>query len=214
MEPYLHQLLPPVLTCVVGKKLSAKSSEDHWALRDFAARLAGDVCTKHGRSYASLQSRITKTLVQALLDTERPLPTHYGAIVGLSTMGSHVLDVILMPNLEPYIHILAAELGKSSLSRVRKHEIARVYGAIMAATGQYLHKATDASTPMDIDNDHPVSANGATSSEDNKQAARMALALRQEVESTYSSLYEEFGDALVPNLRLDQSSDMLVSTTV
>ena len=34
---YLHQLLPGVLTCVVGKRLASGPAEDHWSLRDQAA---------------------------------------------------------------------------------------------------------------------------------------------------------------------------------
>ena len=40
VEPYLHQLLPAVLTCLVGKTLCADPAvDDHWTLRDTAAEL-------------------------------------------------------------------------------------------------------------------------------------------------------------------------------
>jgi transcription initiation factor TFIID subunit 6 len=34
VAPYLHQLLPPIVSCVVSRQLCARSDEDHWALRD------------------------------------------------------------------------------------------------------------------------------------------------------------------------------------
>ena len=33
LEPSLHQLMPAVLTCVVGKRLCSSPLEDHWRLR-------------------------------------------------------------------------------------------------------------------------------------------------------------------------------------
>ena len=33
LEPYLHQIMPAVLTCLVGKRLCANPLENHWALR-------------------------------------------------------------------------------------------------------------------------------------------------------------------------------------
>ena len=45
--PQLHELLPAVLTCVVGKRLCAKPVEDHWALRDVAAQIITWVCKRY-----------------------------------------------------------------------------------------------------------------------------------------------------------------------
>ena len=37
LEPYLHVVMPAVLTCLVGKRLCATPLENHWALRHYAA---------------------------------------------------------------------------------------------------------------------------------------------------------------------------------
>ncbi len=84
VEPYLHQLMPCILTCLVGKRLCGTPTEDHWTLRNFAAYLISTICKRYGNNYSTLQPRITKTLVRALLDPGKPLTTHYGAIVGIS----------------------------------------------------------------------------------------------------------------------------------
>ncbi len=89
VEPYLHQLMPPILTCLVGKRLCSSVSDDHWALRDYAASLVALVCKRFGFAYSDLQPRITKTLVAAFLDPNKPLTTHYGAIEGLSMSVPH-----------------------------------------------------------------------------------------------------------------------------
>ncbi|KAM3379078.1 hypothetical protein P3S68_011491 [Capsicum galapagoense] len=38
-EPYLHQSMSSVMTCLVEKRLGNKFSDNHWALRDFTEKL-------------------------------------------------------------------------------------------------------------------------------------------------------------------------------
>jgi len=78
LAPYIHQLIPAILTCVVGKRLCAEPLENHWKLRDYAAELVALVCEKFGPSYDTLQPRITKTLLGAFVNPARPRTTHYG----------------------------------------------------------------------------------------------------------------------------------------
>lgn len=41
----LHQLMPAVITCLVGKPLCADpATEDHWSLRELAAGIIGTIC--------------------------------------------------------------------------------------------------------------------------------------------------------------------------
>jgi hypothetical protein len=56
----LHQLMVPILTCLVNKRLFALPSEDHWSLRQFSAALVAYVCNHFGHSYPNVQPRITK----------------------------------------------------------------------------------------------------------------------------------------------------------
>ena len=71
-----HQLVPAVLTCVVGKRLcSDPATEDHWKLRDLSAGVVATVCRRFGASYPNLQPRITKALFEALADPSKPLAT-------------------------------------------------------------------------------------------------------------------------------------------
>lgn len=47
VEPYLHQLIPAILTCVVGKQLCADPlTDDHWSLREYSAQLVSYICDK------------------------------------------------------------------------------------------------------------------------------------------------------------------------
>jgi transcription initiation factor TFIID subunit 6 len=53
-EPYLHQLMPSILTCVVGRYNCGGPLEDHWSLRQYAAGLVGVICRYTTRLSLSL----------------------------------------------------------------------------------------------------------------------------------------------------------------
>ena len=42
----LHQLMPAVLTCLVGKRLCANALDDHWTLRHHAASLVRELLSR------------------------------------------------------------------------------------------------------------------------------------------------------------------------
>ncbi|OIR57457.1 MAG: transcription initiation factor TFIID subunit 6 [Amphiamblys sp. WSBS2006] len=108
VEPYLHQLLPSLLTCVVGKSLCEDvEREDHWALRRNAAELCAQICSKYGSTYETIVPRVTKTLSKGFHDREKPLTTHYGALYGLSCLSDAAVDRVVMPGIAGYVEWLA-----------------------------------------------------------------------------------------------------------
>ena len=91
LEKYLHELVPSIITCIVSKQLCPKPEVDnHWALRDFAARLMAQLCRMFSCPTNNIQSRITKTLCKALYNEKSALATHYGAVAGLAELGLEV----------------------------------------------------------------------------------------------------------------------------
>ncbi len=101
LEKYLHELVPAVTTCIVSKQLCLRPDVDnHWALRDFAARLMAQLCKSYSSSTNNIQTRTTKMFTHALQHEDSPLATHYGAIVGLSEMGSEVVKTFVLPILK------------------------------------------------------------------------------------------------------------------
>ncbi|KAJ3033998.1 hypothetical protein HK097_004652, partial [Rhizophlyctis rosea] len=101
VEPYLHQLIPPILTCIVAKRLSPSPSvDDHHSLRRYAANLIAYICTTYSAAYPSLQPRVTKTLLKAFLDSTKGLATHYGALCGLAGLGEQVVEALVRPGLK------------------------------------------------------------------------------------------------------------------
>jgi hypothetical protein len=102
IQLYLQQLMPTLLTCVVGKRLCERpEEEDHWALRDYAASLVKKVCERWP-DFTQMQTRITRTLIHAFLDVSKPITTHYGAAVALTALGPHVIQTLLLPNIPLY----------------------------------------------------------------------------------------------------------------
>ncbi|ORZ22416.1 hypothetical protein BCR42DRAFT_168002 [Absidia repens] len=76
--------------------------QDHWSTRDQAATLISSICHQYGKSYHTLQPRIAKALLRAFLDPTKPLTTQYGAIKGLSQLGTEVTRVLVVPNIKFY----------------------------------------------------------------------------------------------------------------
>ncbi|CAA3012000.1 transcription initiation factor TFIID subunit 6-like [Olea europaea subsp. europaea] len=136
IEPYLHQLMPSVMTCLVAKRLGNKFSDNHWDLRNFTANLVASICKRFGHVYHNLQPRVTRTLLHAFLDPSKALPQHYGAIQGLATLGPNVVRLLVLPNLDPYLRLLEPEMQlEKQKNEVKRHEAWLVYGALMRAAG-------------------------------------------------------------------------------
>ncbi|KAL7034203.1 hypothetical protein ACKWTF_007898 [Chironomus riparius] len=101
LEKYLHELIPSVSTCIVSKQLCQRPEVDnHWALRDFAAKLMAQICKNFNTSTNNLQTRVTRLFSTALQNDKVPLSSLYGAIEGLSELGHEVIKVFIIPRLK------------------------------------------------------------------------------------------------------------------
>mmetsp|Transcript_2878 Transcript_2878/g.5681 ORF Transcript_2878/g.5681 Transcript_2878/m.5681 type:complete len:497 (+) Transcript_2878:197-1687(+) len=141
LEPYLHSLMPSVLTCMVAKRLSKLPTEDHWALREFAACTLALICQRYGALYPAMQGRVSRTLVRAFLDPLRPLPTHFGAIAGLARLGPQVAAALVVPNVASYMALLDQHLAPEAVhqNQFKQHEAMQCRHALQLAVGCYLH---------------------------------------------------------------------------
>lgn len=101
MEKYLHELVPSVLTCLVNRQVCPRpEAEDHWSLRDLAAKILSRICKKYNNSVNNLQTRLTRMLSQALRNNTQGLAVHYGAIMGLVELGPEVVTSLVIPRLK------------------------------------------------------------------------------------------------------------------
>lgn len=140
IEPYLHQLMPSMITCIVAKRLGHRLSDNHWELRDFSANLVASVCRRFGHVYHNLQNRLTKTLIHAFLDPAKSLTQHYGAVQGISALGPSAIRLLLLPNLVTYMQLLEPELQlEKQKNEMKRKEAWRVYGALLCAAGKCLY---------------------------------------------------------------------------
>ncbi|KAK9084716.1 hypothetical protein Sjap_025127 [Stephania japonica] len=87
------------------------------------------------------EPRVTRTLLHALLDPTKALTQHYGAIQGLAALGSSVVRLLILPNLEPYLKLLEPEMIlEKQKNEMKRHEAWRVYGTLLCAAGQCMYE--------------------------------------------------------------------------
>ncbi|KAI3653385.1 hypothetical protein MP228_001332 [Amoeboaphelidium protococcarum] len=138
VEPYLHQLMPPILSLLISKRICEDPQENHWVLRDYAASLMAMICSKYSNSYQSLQPRVTRTLLRAFIDPIKSATTHYGAIIGLKLLGSEVIKTLVMPNVVAFMSRLNQRISEQSSDIVASEELERVKNALQSAVLSYL----------------------------------------------------------------------------
>lgn len=151
VEPYIHQMMPPILTCLVAKKSGDSSSSTplaHYDLRDLAASILGLLCDRHGAAYHTLRPRVTKTLLKAYLDNKKPLTTHYGAIIGLTKMGREVVRILILPNAGTYEHLLIPVL--QGTDDLKKAEATKCLEALRQALESVRGEELPDGMPVDI----------------------------------------------------------------
>lgn len=97
LDPYIHSLMPSILTLLLAKKLGGAPTSDTSeaaidflektnALRDFAASLLDYVLKKFPEVFKSLKPRVTRTLLKTFLDTNRVFGTYYGCLRGVTVL--------------------------------------------------------------------------------------------------------------------------------
>jgi transcription initiation factor TFIID subunit 6 len=114
VEPYISALVPPILTCLMGKSLGSPTDSlvDVTALRDLAASLISSVAKNHSRSSTTLQPRLARTLLKAFLDPNRSFGAHYGALLALHRIiGVEGIRQVILPNLKTYDTLLEEGLN-------------------------------------------------------------------------------------------------------
>lgn len=154
VEPYLHQVMPPLLSCLLGKRLCEDPErEDHWSLRDRCAHITAELCRKFGNTYATLVPRVTKTLARTLSDPAKPIVSHYGAVVGIAALGPHAVETLILPHLESHLAALsvetvgAAEEGVAAAATATPAEISKCRAALKTAAARWVQEAYSEQLP-------------------------------------------------------------------
>uniref|UniRef100_A0A7S1BT69 TAF6 C-terminal HEAT repeat domain-containing protein n=1 Tax=Corethron hystrix TaxID=216773 RepID=A0A7S1BT69_9STRA len=151
LEVYLDQILPPVLTCVVGARLGDLSGgDDHRTLRRVAAQTAVRVCEMFPQ-YRTLRSRVLLTLLRGIGAEEEGEEgklgapgTQYGSLVGVAAFGPLAVGANLLPGavgywrqLEGALEEVAKSLADKGSSQ-RGEDIMECQRALLEAIGMVL----------------------------------------------------------------------------
>lgn len=123
IEPYVAALIPPILTCLIGKRLGSGGGGGGdaaaYELRDLAASLLKAVCKRFGDSSHTLKPRLTRTCLKHFLDPAKPYGTHYGAIMGLAAVGGReAVRVLVLPNVRLFVEGVVKGDGGSEAEKV------------------------------------------------------------------------------------------------
>ncbi|CAL1526242.1 unnamed protein product [Lymnaea stagnalis] len=147
LDKYLHDLLPTVMTCVVSRQLCLRPDMDnHWALRDFAARLVAQICRNYSNNTNNIQARVTKKFSKAIQSENVALATQYGALAGLGELGPEVIKSCLLP----YICILGDRIKSvnegtalNSVDKIAAEHIKRQLLKYLPAVLKTFHNSTE-----------------------------------------------------------------------
>lgn len=97
IDPYLHQILPSLLTTVLGKRV--KTPE----IRKLGSETVKFVFDKFSKTYDTLGPRIVKSLTKAWLDPLKTQDTHYAALYTLSILSPNVVESVILKEKENYL---------------------------------------------------------------------------------------------------------------
>ncbi|KAF2024524.1 TAF-domain-containing protein [Setomelanomma holmii] len=175
LDPYIAYMVPPVLTCCIGKNLGSgtqqpsstassetlngnsssdyrSSSFNHFDLRGLAASILGRICQKGSSSNQGLKSRIARTCLKTFMDFQKPLATHYGALRALASItGPEGFQMLILPNLQLYNDdVLKASLEneatRSDAERVISCFIGSLKGLVHISPENMANGTTDLET--------------------------------------------------------------------
>lgn len=108
--PYIHQIVPAVLTVLVAKRITAGGFD----VRDHAASLLRKIVNDYGSQYTALRPRLTRTLLKGFMDVQRPLESQYGIVQGIQALGPAVIMAIIVTNLDAWLEPVSSRVQNES----------------------------------------------------------------------------------------------------
>ena len=120
VEKFLHDLIPSILSCLMNRYLCQRpESEDHWSVRDLAAKIVALICKKYSNSVNNIQTRVTRIFSQALGNTTQGLAVHYGAMMGFAELGQESVLACVVPRLKQEGELIkTAQVGVAGPTKV------------------------------------------------------------------------------------------------
>jgi len=141
LEKYLHELNPAIMTCIVSKQLCSRPDHDnHWALRDYAARIMGQVCKNYNTTCNQIQPKVCAIYCKCLYDDSMALSAKYGCVAGLYELGSEVVERFLTPRIKCEADRIEDILESDQVNSIDRTAAERLRGIIVKHTSQVIYK--------------------------------------------------------------------------
>lgn len=120
IEPYVHHLMPSVLTLLLAKRIGPKDQigNDSYSIRSKSASLLKKICDKYGDTYHTLKPRVTRTLLKGFMDPSKPAGALYGSIEGIKALGGEIVRVVILGNIKPWYDGVKNRLKEDDLEMV------------------------------------------------------------------------------------------------
>ncbi|CAH7683465.1 TATA box binding protein associated factor-domain-containing protein [Phakopsora pachyrhizi] len=122
LEPYLHQILPCILTCLLFASSSAITPLER-EIRYTSGSLLSAQLVRYQQLYPTLRTRILKTLTRALISTNGTEGNRLGALIGLKLLGKEVTSIVLGQNLKAFGECLESDIVAGKLSEDSASEV-------------------------------------------------------------------------------------------
>ncbi|KAH9462076.1 hypothetical protein MJO29_003236 [Puccinia striiformis f. sp. tritici] len=121
LEPYLHQILPSILTCLLSSSFPSASLTDELEreIRCTAGSLLKSQLNRYQHSYPTLRTRILKTLTKSLIDPQSTDRNQLGAIIGVKSLGIEATKTVLSQNIKAFGESLDFSLSEGKLDQSR-----------------------------------------------------------------------------------------------
>ncbi|EGG09832.1 uncharacterized protein MELLADRAFT_47407 [Melampsora larici-populina 98AG31] len=132
LEPYLHQILPSMLTCLLSSSFSSSPPTLEIEVRKLAASLLSTQVSRFQPFYPTLRSRILKTLAKSLISPKATDGNRLGAVIGIRALGMEATRVILAQNLKAFGECLEADIAEGKLVEERVQDLVKETLSTMA----------------------------------------------------------------------------------
>ncbi|KAI9884120.1 MAG: decapping endonuclease targeting mRNA [Watsoniomyces obsoletus] len=107
-EPYAGFIVPPILTCVVSRRLGNDATPlATFALRALGSSILGLICWKFSAISPTLRPRLVRAFLKIFLNPNATVGMQYGAMKGMHDVGGpESIRTFILPNLKEYGNLL------------------------------------------------------------------------------------------------------------
>ncbi|CAG9766568.1 unnamed protein product [Ceutorhynchus assimilis] len=99
LKPYIHEILPAVLSCSLARNISKYYVDNHWTLREFAGVVVASICATYSDNLNNIKQKVIEIYNKGIVDADKGLTTSFGAIKGFYSLGEEEVKTHLIPKI-------------------------------------------------------------------------------------------------------------------